>query len=235
MNVLLFLTVSTWEWFALIVLTFALYRFEIRELIGQVTFGAFLLSLVSYMLLNVLKLTLFATFIQPLIVILLFWIVYNVPLVYASFMVINGYLTYLFVICSMYYFVGLFGIQFTPSTFESYIVQSCAGLIILLIVWGMLQYRLGFTFISQNHRVVIPFRRPKGSNLYLLILTVVGYAVISSFNYLYFGAGQTLIVLLAMTIALSLLHYWTLQKEREFSFWQRNRKYDVDRRTNSES
>jgi hypothetical protein len=224
MNVVIFLMVSMWEWFALILLTFAMYRFDINQSIGQIVFAAFLLSLFSYMLFNVFELTLFATLIQPVVVFLFFWLMFKIPVFYAGLVVINGYLAYCLVTSLLYYFIELFGIVFTPSTPGSYIIQSFTGLLVLLLTRVILKFRLGFSFAQYGHAM----KQMNGINLKLLILTIVGYIALSSFNMLYYGANKTLLVLISMIVAFGLLQYWTLKKEHEAAFWNRNKKYKID-------
>ena len=67
-----------------------------------------------------------------------------------------------------------------------------------------------------------------GTNFRLLLLTLVGYIALSSFNMLYYGANKTLIVLISMIVAFGLLQFWTLKKEHEAAFWNRNKKYNID-------
>jgi hypothetical protein len=224
MNVVIFLMVSMWEWFALILLTFAMYRFEINQSIGQVVFAAFLLSLFSYMLFNVFELTLFATLIQPVVVILFFWLMFKVPVYYAGLVVINGYLAYCLVTSLIFYFIKQFGIISVPSTPTSYATQSIAGLLVLLLARIAVKYRLGFSFV-QHDRVI---KNMSGTNLRLLLLTLVGYIVLSGFNMLYYGANMTLFLLISMIVAFGSLQYWTLKKEHEAAFWNRNKKYKIN-------
>lgn len=224
MNVVTFLIVSMWEWFALILLTFAMYRFDINQSIGQLVFASFLLSLFSYMLFNVFELTLFATLIQPIVVFLFFWLMFKIPVFYAGLVVINGYLAYCLITSLLYYFIQLFGIVFTPSTPGSYIIQSFTGFIVLLLTRLILKFRLGFSFAQYGHAI----KQMNGINLKLLVLTIVGYIALSSFNMLYYGANKTLIVLISMIVAFGLLQYWAFKKEYEAAFWNRNKKYNID-------
>jgi hypothetical protein len=224
MNVVIFLAVSTWEWFALILLAFALYRFDITQSLGQIVFAAFLLALFSYVLFNELDLTLFATLIQPIVVFLFFWIMFKIPIFYAGLVVINGYLAYCLITSLFYYFIALLGTTFTPSTPASYVVQSITGLFVLLLTRVILKFRLGFSFVQHGQEI----KNMNGINMKLLILTITGYIALSSFNFLYYGANETLIVLISMIVSFGLLQYWTLKKEHEAAFWNRNKKYNMD-------
>ncbi|MDF2714898.1 MAG: hypothetical protein K0R28_1823, partial [Paenibacillus sp.] len=88
----------------------------------------------------------------------------------------------------------------------------------------VVKYRLGFSFVQQCHEI----KNMSGINLKLLILTILGYIALSSFNILYYGANKTLVVLISMIVAFALLQYWMLKKEHEDTFWKRNNKYYMD-------
>lgn len=219
MNVLIFLLISMWEWFALMMLAFALYRFEIRYYLGQLIFASFLLALFSYMIFNVFDLKVFASLIQPIVVFLFFGLLFKIPIFYAGLVVVNGYLAYCLVTSIILYFVKQFGLISIPSTPTSYATQSVAGLIVLLLARVAVKYRLGFSFVQHGHEI----KNMSGVNLKLLILTIVGYIALSSCNILYYGANKTLIVLISMIVAFGLLQYWALKKEHEAAFWNRNK------------
>ncbi|TNJ63241.1 hypothetical protein FE784_26630 [Paenibacillus hemerocallicola] len=224
MNVLIFLIISMWEWFALIMLAFALYRFEIRYYVGQLVFSSFLLALFSYMVFNVFDLKIFATLIQPIVVFLFFWLLFKIPIFYAGLVVVNGYLAYCLVTSVIFYFIKQFGFVSIPSTPTSFATQSIAGLIVLFLARAVVKYRLGFSFVQHGHEI----KNISGTNLKLLILTIIGYIALSSFNILYYGANKTLIVLISMIVAFGLMQYWTLKKEHEAAFLKRNKKYSMD-------
>ncbi|GAA3411123.1 hypothetical protein ACFFNY_19280 [Paenibacillus hodogayensis] len=224
MNVLIFLLVSMWEWFSVIILAFALYRFQIRDHLGQLIFASFLLALFSYMVFNVFHLVLFATLIEPIMVFLFFWLMFKIPIYYAGLVVINGYLTYCFITSFIYYGIEQFGIKTYPSTPTAYAVQISAGLIVLLLTRLFLKLRLGFSFVQYGQEI----KNMTGINKKLLLITLLGYVALSSFNFLYFGANYTVLVIIIMFVAFGLIQYWTLKKEHEAAFRLRHKKYKYD-------
>ncbi|TMV49482.1 hypothetical protein FE783_13315 [Paenibacillus mesophilus] len=226
MSVLIFLIFSMWEWFALIMLAFALYRFEIRYHLGQIVFASFLLALFSYMVFNVFELKLFATLIQPVVVFLFFWLLFKIPVFYAGIVVVNGYLAYCLVTSLIFYTIHQFGITSYPSTLTSYITQTVSGLLVLLLARVAVKYRIGFSFVQHGREIVM--KNISGTNLKLLLLTIVGYIALSSFNILYYGTNNTLFILISAIVAFSLLQYWAFKKEHEAAFWRRNKKYKID-------
>lgn len=223
MDVIIFLFFSMLEWFALILLTFALFRLEIRDQIGQLIFASFLLSLFSFMLFIVFELTLFATLIQPIVVFLFFWLLFKIPVFYAGLIVVNGYLAYLLVMSVVYLAIDFLGVKTYPGTPISYFIQFIAGVIVYVLAWILVHFRLGYSFFHTRKSGNI-----SGINRKLLQLTLLGYIALASYNILYYGAHKPLFVLVSMAVAFTLLQYWTLKKEHEAAFWRRNKKYNID-------
>ncbi|MEF3306347.1 hypothetical protein [Paenibacillus sp. GYB003] len=217
MNIFAFLTVSMWEWFAM-------YRFEINQYIGQLAFTAFLLALFSFMLFNVFELKMFATLIQPIVVFLFFWLMFKVPPLYSGLIAVNGYLAYCLVTSLLYFTAQRFGIAFTPATPQCYAIQLVTGLMALLIARLFVKLRWGFSFVQAGGAAA----GAAGTNAKLLLLVLVGYVSLASFNFLYYGAGHTLLMMLTMIAAFVLFQYWALKKEHEVAFWRRNKKFKID-------
>ncbi|TMV49478.1 hypothetical protein FE783_13295 [Paenibacillus mesophilus] len=210
MNVLLFLFFSSLEWFSLIILSFALFKFEIRWYRGQIVLSAFLLSLLSYILFEVLNLTAIASLLQPPIVFLFFWQIFRVALFYAGLMAINGYLGYVVVNALVFNVFRIFDIMLVPGTQHMYEAQAISAFIALVLSWLVHKYRIGFTFVPHGDRANVKL---SGINLRLLLFTIVGYIVISSVNYLYFLGDYTFLFLLVAMVALALLQYWVFRRE----------------------
>ncbi|MDF2714899.1 MAG: hypothetical protein K0R28_1824 [Paenibacillus sp.] len=223
MDVIIFLFFSMLEWFALILLTFALFRLEIRDHIGQLLFASFLLSLFSFMLFIVFELTLFATLIQPIVVFLFFWLLFKIPVFYAGLIVVNGYLAYLLINSIIYQVIGYIGVESYPGTPITYLIQFIAGILVFILTWSIHKLRIGYSFVQYGNST-----NSKGINRKLLQMTILGYVALASNNMLYFGAHKPLLVLVSMAVAFALLQFWTLKKEHEAAFWRRNRKYNID-------
>lgn len=219
MQVGLFLLLSLFEWFSLLLFTFALFRLEIRSYIVQLGFAAFLLALVSYMLFNVFGLTLLATLIQPIIVFFFFWLQFKIPAFYAGLYVVNGYLAYLLVSAVLYVAIDFMEIKTYPGTNVAYILQFIVGMIVLLFIWLIVRFRLGYSF---QHSV---FEKKNSLHRKLLVLNLIGYAAMASYNLLYYGAHKPILVLIATVFIFALLQYWMLRNEQETTFQRRNRPF----------
>ena len=218
MNVTSFLLFSSLEWFALIIFALVMYRFEVRDHIGQIIFSSFLLSLVSYMLFNVLDLAALATIVQLVFVFLFFWLLFKIPVFFAGPIVINGYLAAGVVQSSFYYFIQQFGVAvIQPATAPAFIMQTASSLILLLIARLAVKFRLGFSFVQQTEGKT----KLSGTNLKLMLLTLLGYIVLAGMNF--FATDHMLIIIMAVTAAFISMQYWALKKEYEAAFWHRNK------------
>lgn len=209
MDVFLFLLVSTLEWFSLIVLSFTLFKFNVRWYKGQIIFSSFLLSLLSYILFEVLHFSKVATLFQPPIVFLFYWQIFRIAVFYAGLMVVNGYLGYLVINMVVFTLYRIFGVILLPGTPPMYLAQTISALAALLIAWLIHKYRVGFTFVPHGEHANVKF---KGINLRLLLFTIIGYVATSAFNFLYLG-NYTLVWIIITTVTFGLLQYWVFRKE----------------------
>ncbi|RKN77168.1 hypothetical protein [Paenibacillus ginsengarvi] len=210
MGVLSFLGVSSLEWFALLMLSFTMFRMEIRGSRGQIAFTSFLLSLLSYILIVRLDLVTFATFLQPPIVFLFLWLMFRIPAFYAGVITTNGYLIYILLTAIIYGIAHLLGLQIVADTPASFAAQTLTACIALSIARFLHTFRLGYTFVPYRARANERLTKP---NLRLLLVTIAGYAVITSFNFLYFLGDYKQAVLIPVIVSLALLQYGLFKKE----------------------
>ncbi|MBD2864266.1 hypothetical protein [Paenibacillus oceani] len=220
MSALIFLFFSMLEWIALILLTFSIYRFPMRDYAAQVGITALLLSIISLVLFEYLDIDILATLIQPLFVFLFFWLFFKVPVYYAGLCVVNGYLGYAAIQSIVFYVYELLGIMINPGTALAYLAQAVTAAVAFIVIGFALKYRLGFSFVTPNEITRV---RLRGTNLKLLLLTFAGYGALSSFNFLYYLSDYTIIIVLLMFSAFAIIQYWTFQKEYESSHWHRTR------------
>lgn len=211
MEVLSFLLVSMLEWFALILLSFTIFKIEIRGYRAQIVFTSFLLSLLSYILFITLKLVTFGTFVQPPILFLFYWQMFRIPFFYAGLIMTNGYLAYLLLTTLSFDVIQLSGgSDIMPDTISGYAAQVVTAAAALLVSWAIYKYRLGYTFVPYGDRASL---RMTKVNIRLLLFTIVGYAVTTSYNFLYFLGNYKQLVLIPVVVSLALLQYWVFRRE----------------------
>ncbi|PYI51558.1 hypothetical protein [Paenibacillus flagellatus] len=210
MEVLSFVLVSMLEWFALILLTFTMFKLDIRDYVGQIVFSSFLLALVSYVLIVTLDLLVFATFLQPPIVFIFYWQMFRIPVFYAGLIMTNGYLAYILLTTIVYNTVQLFGLILKPDTLSNFSAQALTAFVAMLAAWLIHKFRVGYTFVPYGDRANVRLNK---INMRLLLFTVVGYVVMTSFNFLYFLGNYKQLVLVPVILSLGVLQYWVLKRE----------------------
>jgi len=210
METVFFLLVSTFEWFALIVLAFTIFKLEVGWYKGQIIFSAFLLGLLSYLLFEVFDLKGFASLLQPPIVFLFFWQMFRIPVFYAGLMTSNGYLAYVVINAIIFSIYDFLGANLQPGNWIMYSAQILSGAVALFLGWLIVRLRIGFSFVPYGDRANV---RLTGINLRLLLFTFIGYAVASASSYLVFLQDFTFLFLIVTATALGIFQYLIFKKE----------------------
>jgi len=210
MNTVVFLLVSAFEWFSLIFLAFTIFKLEVGWYKGQIIFSAFLLSLLSYLLFEVLDLTGFASLLQPPIVFLFFWQMFRIPVFYAGLMTSNGYLAYVVINAIIFSIYDVLGANLQPGNWIMYSAQILSGILALLIGWLIVKFRIGFSFVPYGERANVKLT---GINLKLLLFTFIGYAAVAASSYWVFLQNVTFLFLIVTATALGIFQYLIFRKE----------------------
>lgn len=211
MEVMRFLLFSSLEWLALFILTFAMFKFPYRGFWGQLILCSFLLSLLSYVLFDVLNMRPIAPAFQLPLVILCTWQIFRVHLFYAAIVTTYGYVAYSF-LQSLYILVWKisgFTFEETLALPNGYYLQYLTILSALIIGWVIYKRRLGFTFVPDFEHVRVEFR---GINLWLLVLVILGNLQVASYSLIAQRSVET--VFLSGVVLLVLLYF---ARKKEYS------------------
>lgn len=209
MEVIRFLLFSSLEWFALFVLTFAMFKFPYRGYWGQLILCSFLLSLLSYVLFDVLNMKPLAPALQLPLVIICTWQIFRVHLFYAAIVATYGYVAYSFLQSLFILFWKIFGLTFeeTISPPNGYYLQYATIISALVVGWIIYKRRVGFTFVPDFEHVRVEFR---GINLWLLILVILGNLQVASYSII---APRSIETVLLSGVVLLILIYFARKKE----------------------
>lgn len=212
MSVLWFLLFSMLEWTALIILSFTMFKIEIRGYRGQIIFTSFLLSLLSYILIVALDLVTFATFLQPPVVFMFYWQMFRIPAFYAGLIMTNGYLAYIVTTTLVYGVFQIYNIDLIPGTAWNFLAQTLTSILALSAALLIYKFRLGYTFVPYGEHTTIKLTR---INLQLLVFTIVGYLVMTCFNYFLYVLGiyKQNYMIIPVILAFGALQYWVFRKE----------------------
>ncbi|WP_028559203.1 hypothetical protein [Paenibacillus pinihumi] len=213
MKTLLYFLFSSSEWLAMVILTFVMFKFPLRGYWGQIILTAAVMSFLSHFLFQVIDQRTLATILQPPVLFLLFWQVFRVHIFYSSLMTVYGYMGYLFVqhsVMTIFLWLGVPLEQLIPNTSPLYVLQACSILIVLIAAAVLYKLRLGYTFVPDFEYAPVTL---KGTNLGLLLLTIVGYLLIAISNFVSFSKGTPKLIILISFVALGVLLYYAQRKE----------------------
>lgn len=213
MDIIQFLSFSVIEWLALIILTFAMFKFPLKGYWGQILLTSAVMAFFSYFVFQIIDRH-FATFLQPPILFLFFWQMFRIHIFYAGLMTVYGYLGYSFIQYSLFMLMLICGIpleQFLPNAFTVKLAQAITAVVSVIISRFLLKARLGFSFVPDFEYA--PFAL-KGINLKLFMLTILGYACLSFTSFVSFSSLHvTFMFMLFVCVVLVMLLYYALRKE----------------------
>ncbi|WP_020617051.1 hypothetical protein [Paenibacillus daejeonensis] len=213
MGTVLYFLFSGIEWLALILLTFAMFKFPLKGFRGQILFASAIMALLSHFIFEVLELRVIATLLQPPVIFLILWQMFRVHIFYAALMTVYGYMGYLFI---QYFFLILMIWMdiplevLMPHTNQAYVLQSLSVMTTLVIVGLLYRFRIGYTFVPDYEYAPLTMR---GLNLKLFFLILGGYGVISITNFIAFSKSTPTLAILNFIIILGVLLYVAQRRE----------------------
>ncbi|WP_019007779.1 hypothetical protein [Cohnella laeviribosi] len=210
LDVLAFIFFSALEWLALIVLTFAIFKFPLRGYWGRLLFSALMLSFLSYLILVTLNLALYGSFIQLPIVFIYFWQLFRIPVFYAGLMVVNGYVLYTLLQAAILFVFQNAGIMVMPNVPTAFVVQTITACVAFFMAWLLVRKNMGFTFVPDTDRAKVKWTK---LNIRLLVMSILGYAALSMFNFLYFKGYTPLLILILGAVVFGFLQYLVFKRE----------------------
>ncbi|MGG1313658.1 hypothetical protein [Cohnella laeviribosi] len=210
LDVLAFIFFSALEWLALIVLTFAIFKFPLRGYWGRLLFSALMLSFLSYLILVALDLALYGSFMQLPIVFLYFWQLFRIPVFYAGLMVVNGYMLYTLLQAAILFVFQNAGIMVMPNVPTAFVVQTITACVAFFMAWLLVRKNMGFTFVPDTERIKVKWTK---LNVRLLAMSIFGYIAISTFYHLYFNGYISVAILVLSIIIFAFFQMLVFKKE----------------------
>lgn len=216
MTTVFYLLFSFAEWLALILLTFAMFKFQFRGFWGQILLTSASLCFFSHFVFQIVEQPVLATLLQPLALFLFLWQMFRIHTFYAALMTMYGYIGYTFIHYSLLFALTRFGVtldDLVPNTQPAYIVQSSSIAIALIAAWICQHYRLGYTFIPDYEHA--PFKM-QGINIWLSVLITLGYLLIGASNYITFRQETPIPIFLLGFIVLGAFLYYAQRREHTY-------------------
>jgi hypothetical protein len=165
---------STLAFLAGISFSLMLFRFPLRAYIILIAFSSFLMTQLSYLLRETLAIKPYAPIIQWIVLFLLLWLLFRIHPFYSSIIAISGYIAMVLLellsVVILQAFISDILNRIESNIWISDAVQLLSVLIVLAMGYIIHRYRLGFTFVKDSVKEVIPLR---GYNLYVIMGVVV--------------------------------------------------------------
>jgi len=177
-NYFVFLVASSIEYFGTIIFMFALFRFRIRkQLVMNVLLVSFLMSQVSYFTRINPEIQGFSTYIQFALFILVFWVLFLIPLFHsvimnfagvASVMIIQG--------VSIMLFIQLAGTSMNSMQENLWVasgMQVLCAVIQIAIARTIIVMNWGFDFVPTSPRAYVQIRGTNAKLIGIISLAIV--------------------------------------------------------------
>jgi hypothetical protein len=218
MELLSFMVISSFEYFAMITLMFAIFRFRFKGLISQTIFICVLLSFISYTVRNE-GFVQYASLIQVLLFIVCISLLFRVHWFYSIVMGVAGYQAYGTIQLTLFYLLSYFDIVeleeiVNYNTLHGIIVITVSILIIFLICYFLHRRGWGFTFVPINNNIHVKFT---GFNLSIIILAIIGLINIGAVAYFFNTYAITAFIVFTFVQLILLMGsiYYSLKREAQ--------------------
>jgi hypothetical protein len=217
-NFYIFMIASFFEWLAMTILMFSLFRFSLKDYIPQTVFLCLIMSYLSYTL-RIDGFTEYIGSIQMVIYVICIWVLFRVHYFYGVFVGISAYHAYLLIQTLVFWLVSTLGIgdinDLVPLRPIYLLTLFLSVSIPILLSIIMQRTRWGFTFVPTEEKVRVSLR--KKQNLIMLSVACLDiFATNKVINLLMDGQTEwfLFITLGELIIMLYFLHY-SVKREME--------------------
>lgn len=214
MELFRFLLMSSLEYFAMIALMFAIFRFSFRGFIPHTIFICVLLSYISYTLRDM-GYGEYAPLVQIMFFVVCVNLLYRVHWFYSILMGVVGYQSYVVIQVVVYVLLNkIFSIlgYDTLSTYFVYCLQIISIIVPIMISYFLIRTGWGFTFVPIGDLFKIKLKK---LNIVILMITVVLVWIIGFSIQLMYDLELFIPVSLLQLVLLIILLYYSGKKETE--------------------
>lgn len=209
-----FILLSAPEYIAVLFLTFALFRIKPQGFYPHILFIAFILGNVSYATRADEAMVAWSPSIQMAVAIVCMWLLFRIPLFYASIIATVANVIYGLLQLLVYIGYSTSGIvnfeEVNTSSFTGYIVPLSSIILSFVGVIVIRSYNLSIDWIPNNPRARVPINR---ENVLFIVLVVLIFIVYSAM-YFWRINGFTLVLFSIATLLLILL-MWLFYMSRK--------------------
>jgi hypothetical protein len=219
MNFLLFNLFSSFENIAIIVLTLSIFKYRVLDFIPQILLTSLIMSLISHTMRFEFDNSQFVFFILIITLFIFVWLAFRVSYFYALIISVIGIFTYGLLQAILIYvleFMGLLSMEVAQRPYSKlgYIMQFVTSIFALCISYLLRQKNYGFNWIPYSRSAKYKL---KGSNIVLLMVSIVSVFVIGLVFYLYLsGYLHLFAIFILFFIVLVLLFYLSGKQEGKY-------------------
>lgn len=206
------------EFTAMLTLILSLFLFNLRAFRSHILFSAFMLTQASYLLRIGAEFASFAMFVQLIMIVLFFRLMFQIQWFYASLMGVIGYIVYVIMQATIILITSLI----TPYSFSDivnstpdnigYVVQTLTAIFSLLLAWLLLRVRIGFSFIPDTESVKVHLNFE--NLLFLSIMSLGVLTMLTLYNVMYASQLNAIIFAAILVIQTAVMLYLALRKEK---------------------
>jgi hypothetical protein len=216
MRLILFLSTSMIEWFAILSLIFLMFRFPIRGYIVHIIFTSLIISQLSFLLHDVIHVKSIAPIIQLFVLILFLWLMFRVHIIYSLIMATIGYISIIVIQTILPLVIQWLNIFTIQELIESHNLQYILSIIFSFITGCIClvfsRYGIGFSFVPDSEKAKFIL---KGENIAFLIVTcLAAVLVLMTCLILFSGVTKSILIFLGlMILILCLFLYLAFKRE----------------------
>lgn len=200
---------STVEFAALIMLSFSIFRIPVKSNWSKILFSSSILALISLIQRYVVHEEDYAILGSIVCYVVLVMFIHNLPMLYALFVGITGYLAFTIIQILLVFLIEVFRIYDADSLMNSFLLGTLMQLISALIIFAVvawMQYRkIGFMFIINRFHIKT---LTKGYNAFLSAIIILSMITLEltlfsyrkNFSLIYSFAGLIVISLIGLIV-----------------------------------
>lgn len=216
---ILFLTGSSIEYLAFYILIFTLFRFRIKpKMIAMTLLIAFLMSQVSYVTRFITDLSDFSSYIQLVLLIVWFCLLFRVPLFYSIIMnfsvFLAGFVLQGIVIYGLMVLLDLSLLEMQSNVWIRHSIQVLTAIVEIALCRLLYVMNWNFDFVPTSHRADVRF---SGTNVILLstIVLCISLGAVAAYMFRDEFADYFLFSYILFFITLPIFLYYLFRKDYE--------------------
>src|SRR5690625_1713853 len=215
----LFTFFSSFEYVAIIMIAFAIYRIRFKNIAFHLLFISLSLSYVSFTMRDHVGIESFAPIIQIMVLFLFIWLMFRIQVFYALLITVTGYFSLVIDQGLLIVLLDFLGViifeQVAPSTMIGYYIQMLTAAVLIVLSSIVEKFNWGFDFVPHSEFAKVRMRHENTIILSIILVAFLIFLVTYSlvmYNKLINGFQ---IIVMTNIVALALLIYFARKKDKK--------------------